>query len=324
MGTNRPRIAVTMGDPCGIGPEVTVVALADPRVRAALTPLVYGDPGALQAACALRGLPWPFQLGEGALVPVGALPGEERVPGRPVPGSAAPGRAALACVDAAIDAALAGAVDGICTAPVSKHRVALARPGFQGHTEHLAARFGAEVVMMLAGPRLRVALCTNHLALAEVPAAITRRRLLSVIVLVDRELRARFGLPAPRIAVLALNPHGGDGGLFGGEEARAIAPAIEDARELGISASGPHPADGFMPQAAAGACDAVVALYHDQGLVAAKLLDFRQTVNVTLGLPTPRTSPDHGTADDIAGRGAADEEPMVSALLLCAKMACRR
>ena len=321
MASPRPRIAISLGDPCGVGPEVSALALCDPRVQAALDPVVFGDEGALRDACGLRGLPWPLPA---ALFPVTRLAPEERVPGHPAGDGAAAGAAALAYVDAAIDCVLRGEAAGICTAPLSKQRVARSAPGFHGHTEHLAARFGAEVAMMLAGPRLRVALCTNHLALRDVPGAVTREGLLRVLVLVDRELRARFGLPRPRIAVLGLNPHAGDGGLFGDEEARAIAPALLAARALGILATGPHPADGFFPKAVAGACDAVIALYHDQGLIAAKLLDFRETVNVTLGLPAPRTSPDHGTADDIAGQGVADPEPMVSALLLCARLAGNR
>lgn len=321
----KPRIAISLGDPCGIGPEVVAAALADPRVRAALVPMVFGDAGALADARALRGLSsWPDHAGEsdgGTLIEVTRLAASERIPGRPSGDGAIAGAAALAYVDAAASAVLRGEAQGLCTAPLSKERVARSAPHFRGHTEHLAALFQAEVVMMLAGPRLRVALCTNHLALREVPAAITTAGLLRVLRIVDRELRARFGYQRPRLAVLGLNPHAGDGGLFGGEEAAAITPAIEAARALGLAVTGPHPADGYFPQAVRGACDAVIALYHDQGLIPAKLLDFRETVNVTLGLPAPRTSPDHGTADDLAGQGKADQEPMVSALLLCARLA---
>jgi len=331
-----PRVAISMGDPCGVGPEICAVALSDARVRAALVPQLFGDAGAFAAACALRGLADPFAPRAGGpppgeLVETTRLPAGERVFGRafaPASGHAqvrggghVQGEAALAYVDAAIDAVLAGRADALCTAPLSKHRVALAHPGFQGHTEHLAARFGAEVAMMLAGPRLRVVLATNHLALSEVPRRLTAEKIAFVIRLTNRELSIRFGLSNPRIAVCGLNPHAGDGGLFGDEEARLVAPAIARAQSEGIDASGPHPADGLFPRAVRGAFDAVVALYHDQGLIPAKLLDFRETVNVTLGLPHPRTSPDHGTADDIAGQGLADAEPMVSALLLAAQLA---
>jgi 4-hydroxythreonine-4-phosphate dehydrogenase len=150
---------------------------------------------------------------------------------------------------------------------------------------------------------------------------LTAEQIDFVTQLTSRELRARFGIGQPRIAVCGLNPHAGDGGIFGDEEARLVAPAIAQARAAGVDASGPYAADGLFPRAVRGECDAVVALYHDQGLVAAKLIDFRETVNVTLGLPFPRTSPDHGTADDIAGRGSADAEPMISALLLAARLA---
>lgn len=282
-----------MGDPAGIGPEVVVAALADARAPAAV---VYGERAVLERAAALRRAPLPSRIVETA-------------------------GGALGFVDAAAAAVQRGEQQALCTAPLSKERVALRAPGFVGHTEHLAALTGARVAMMLAGPRLRVVLATNHLALREVPLRLSREQIAFVAVLAARELRARFGIAAPRIAVLGLNPHAGDGGVFGDEEARLVAPAIADARAQGVDASGPHPADGFFPKAARGACDAVVALYHDQGLIAAKLLDFAATVNVTLGLPWPRTSPDHGTADDIAWQGVADPEPMVSALVLAAQLA---
>ena len=317
-----PRIAISLGDPCGIGPEVVAAALADPRVRAALRPRLYGDRGAFEAALTLRGLRSSLEEKSGLeLIEVTSLAALARAPGRPRDGGREAGAAALAYIDAAIDGVLSGACAGLCTAPVSKHRVALAHPGFQGHTEHLAARFGARVAMMMAGPRLRVTLATNHLRLSEVPLQLTPEKLLSVIRLTHEELSLRFKLPNPRIAVCGLNPHAGDGGLFGDEEARLVSPGIALARSEGIDATGPHPADGLFPRARSGDCDAVIALYHDQGLIPAKLLDFRETVNVTLGLPRPRTSPDHGTADDLAGLGRADAEPMISALLLCAALA---
>ena len=303
----KPRVAVSMGDPAGVGPEVVVAALGDPRVLAALEPLVLGDRMVLERAAALRGVAVP------PLREVTRL--GERLSERDL------GAAALGYVDAGIEEVQRGAADALCTAPLSKHRVSLAVPGFQGHTEHLAARTGARVAMMMAGPRLRVVLATNHLALAEVPRRLTSEQVGFVLRLTARELIQRFGIAEPRIAVCGLNPHAGDGGLFGDEEARLLKPAIDEARREGLFVLGPLAADGLFPRAAVGACDAVIALYHDQGLIPAKLLDFRETVNVTLGLPFPRTSPDHGTADDIAGQGIADAEPMVSALLLAARLA---
>jgi 4-hydroxythreonine-4-phosphate dehydrogenase len=227
----------------------------------------------------------------------------------------------LACVDAAARAALSGGVRAICTAPLSKERVALTSHGFAGHTERLAALAHARVAMMLAGPRLRVVLATNHLALSEVPRRLSASQISFVARLASDSLRERFGIARPRIAVLGLNPHAGDGGIFGDEEARIVAPAIAEARALGVDATGPWPADGLFPRAVRGDFDAVVALYHDQGLIPAKLLDFQETVNVTLGLPFVRTSPDHGTADDIAWTGKADPQPMIAALLLAARLA---
>ncbi|HXN56158.1 MAG TPA: 4-hydroxythreonine-4-phosphate dehydrogenase PdxA [Myxococcales bacterium] len=314
--SGRCALAVSLGDPCGVGPEVVAAALEDPRVTARIAPIVFGDRGALAAAAELRRVPLRCAVRE-----VTHLPRAERLPGKPQGDGARAGAAALAYVDAAIDSVLSGEAQALCTAPLSKHRVSLSAPGFAGHTEHLAQRFGAEVAMMLAGPRLRVALATNHLALSEVPGRLTAARLTFVVRLCSRELSLRFGVARPRIAVCGLNPHAGDGGIFGDEEARLVSPAIADARKDGIDAQGPFAADGLFPRAVAGAFDAVVALYHDQGLIPAKLLDFRETVNVTLGLPHPRTSPDHGTADDIAGTGTADAEPMIQALLLAARLA---
>ena len=285
-------IAVSMGDPRGVGPEIVVAALADARAPIAV---VYGERAILERAAALRKVPLPARIIETA-------------------------GGALGFVDAAAAAVQRGEARALCTAPLSKERVALGAPGFVGHTEHLAAMTGARVAMMLAGPRLRVVLATNHLALRDVPGKLTREQIAFVAGLAARELRERWGIAKPRIAVLGLNPHAGDGGIFGDEEARIVAPAVADARAAGVDATGPHPADGFFPRAVRGACDAVVALYHDQGLIPAKLLDFRETVNVTLGLPWPRTSPDHGTADDIAWQGIADPEPMLSALVLAARL----
>jgi 4-hydroxythreonine-4-phosphate dehydrogenase len=315
----RPRVAISLGDPCGIGPEVVAVALEDLRVRDALTPILFGDRDAFEAACSLRGIDSPLLAEQ--LVAVTNLPPAARTFGRVHGDGRTQGAASLAYVDAAIDAVLAEKADAICTAPLSKHRVSLSHAGFAGHTEHLAARFHADVAMMMAGPRLRVTLATNHLALSQVPRQINAEKIAFVIRLTNRELSVRFGLSNPRIAICGLNPHAGDGGIFGDEEARIVAPAVALARSEGINASGPHPADGLFPRAVRGDFDAVIALYHDQGLIPAKLLDFRETVNVTLGLPHPRTSPDHGTADDLAGKGIADAEPMISALLLAAKLA---
>jgi len=302
-----PAVAISMGDPLGIGPEVLALALTDLEVRARLDPVVFGDRETLQRAADLRKVPF-----EARVVQVGRL--SEK------PSAEEAGAAALEYVNRASRAVIAREAKALCTAPLSKRRVALSAPGFAGHTEHLARTSGSPTAMMLAGPRLRVVLATNHLALQDVPKMISARQISFVAQLASTELRERWRIAKPRIAVCGLNPHAGDGGIFGDEEARVVAPAIAQARAAGVDASGPHPADGLFPRAARGDFDAVVALYHDQGLIPAKLLDFNETVNVTLGLPFVRTSPDHGTADDIAWQGKADPRPMISALLLAARL----
>lgn len=302
------RIAVSMGDPLGIGPEVVAAALATPTVRSAAEIVVHGDARTLQRAAALRGVSLECEI-----VQIGSL--------EPDPAPREAGASALEYVRRAARACMDGRAGALCTAPLSKQRVALGERGFVGHTEYLAALTGARVAMMMAGPRLRVALATNHLSLAEVTRSLTSSQIAFVAGLAARELRERWDIAAPRIAVCGLNPHAGDGGIFGDEDARIVAPGVAQAKAAGVDATGPWPADGLFPRAARGEFDAVVALYHDQGLIPAKLLDFQSTVNVTLGLPFTRTSPDHGTADDIAWKGNADPQPMISALLLAARLA---
>ena len=327
-----PVVGISLGDPSGIGPEVTARALASKRVRGALLPVIFGDAGALEAVGPLSR--WPrvsleHALASGAvtsrfdrptIVEVSRLPARLRRPGKP---TAEGGRAQYDYVRAAIEAAKAGAIDAICTAPVSKEGISRAGIPFMGHTEVLADAWGREVLMLMAGPRLRVALATNHLPITEVPRAIRTDRLVSQLELLARGVKPLVGRRSVRLAVCGLNPHAGEGGLLGREEVEIIAPAVERARTLGLKVDGPLPADGLFARAAQPAFpyDAVLAMFHDQGLVAAKALDFEETVNVTLGLPVPRTSPDHGTAYDIAGKGVASPVPMASALLLAARLA---
>ena len=321
---SKPRIAVTLGDPSGIGPEVSAAALARPRVRAALEPVLFGDSEVWARACKLVGVPDTLERIQGpaeargpSLVAVSALAGADARPGRP---TAAGGRAQLAYLEQAVEALEQGGFAALCTAPLSKAQVSRAGLEFSGHTEFLAERFGARVLMLLAGPVLRVAVHTTHLALAEVAARISTEGILEDLRLLDRELRRGFGIRRPRIAVCGLNPHAGEGGLFGDEEARLIAPAVERARALRLGVSGPWAADGLFPRAAHGEFDAVLAMYHDQGLVPLKLMHFDEAVNVTLGLPLPRTSPDHGVAYDLAGKGRARPASMEAALLLAARL----
>lgn len=295
-----------MGDPSGIGPEVLAAALHRREVTRALDALVFGD-----ASLAGR-LP-----GRAQLRVVSALAGRDRKPGRPV---ARGGVAQLAYVTALVEAARGGEVDALCTGPVSKAGICATGVPFVGHTELLAESFGCEVLMLMKGPRLSVALATNHLPIARVPQALIKARLVAQLQLLSRTLTPRIG-HSPRIAVCGLNPHAGDGGTLGTEEQRVIGPAVARARELGVRCEGPFAADGLFAKAAAFPYDVALAMYHDQGLVAAKCLDFAATVNVTLGLPLPRTSVDHGVAYDIAGKGLADDRPMVHALLEAARFA---
>jgi 4-hydroxythreonine-4-phosphate dehydrogenase len=208
----------------------------------------------------------------------------------------------------------------MCTAPVSKEAITRAGIPFRGHTELLADAFGVPVLMLMDGPQLKVALATNHLPLARVPRALSVEGLVAQLDLLSRSLRQQLGR-RPRVAVCGLNPHAGEGGVLGTEEVRVIGPAIARARRKGVDCHGPFSADGLFAKARDFPFDVALAMFHDQGLVAAKTLDFRRTVNVTLGLPVPRTSPDHGVAYELAGKGRADATPMVYALLKAAELA---
>jgi 4-hydroxythreonine-4-phosphate dehydrogenase len=285
----KPRIAITSGDPSGIGPEVAAKAAADARVLAACEPVVYRPPDASRFA-------------------PGVLSGDA-------------GRAAYDIIVRAVDDARRGVVQAMATAPVNKEAFRLAGLPWSGHTDLLAHLTGARhVAMMFHSEALRVVLATVHIALADVPRALTAASLEATIELTAREL-PRFGIARPRIAVAGLNPHAGEHGLFGGEEQTAIRPAIEACRARGIDVDGPFPGDTVFVRARRGVFDVVVACYHDQGLIPVKLVAFGQAVNVTLGLPIIRTSVDHGTAFDIAGTGVADPESMIAAVLLAAKLA---
>jgi 4-hydroxythreonine-4-phosphate dehydrogenase len=330
--SDLPRLAVTLGDPAGIGPEVVAKALADPAVRRLARFAVFGP--ARDAWADLAGTPLDFLSGQGDLdawdgrvegVRLVVPPGIETagIPrGRP---TAESGDAAVRFILAAIEAARAGRTDGLVTAPISKEAVHLAGHPWPGHTELLAEKFGtAEVAMMFAGGPFRVVLVTIHLALVEAIRSLTIRLILAKMRLANEALKRDFGIAAPRLGVLGLNPHAGEAGRFGHEEREIIAPAIEEARTAGICAFGPLPPDTAFHQAARGKFDLLVAMYHDQGLIALKTVAFDSSVNITLGLPTVRTSPDHGTAYDIAGRGEANPESMKQAIRLTVEMIRRR
>lgn len=292
------RVGISLGDPSGIGAEVTLAALRHPKVKRALTPVLFGDASVKPP----RGV---------ELRVISQLAARDRRPGKP---TLVGGRAQLAYVTAAIAAARAGEVDALCTAPVSKELISKSGLPFAGHTELLAEAFGVEVMMLMKGPQLSVALATNHLPIARVPSALSKQKLVAQLALLSRGLAPVLGR-RPRIAVCGLNPHAGDGGVLGTEELRIISPAVVEAKRRGLDVHGPFAADGLFATARNFAFDVALAMFHDQGLVATKTLDFAHTVNVTLGLPVPRTSPDHGVAWDIAGQGKADATPMISALL---------
>ena len=332
---NRP-IILTMGDPVGVGPELIVKALLGGAFDNATQPLlVAGDPAVLARSAALFGVSAAIEAGEGLashrlrlgerLLPVAALSrldAGKLAYGRP---DVACGRAMLDYIEWACERCLAGEAAAMATAPINKEAIHRAGSPFPGHTELLAERCGVEkVVMMLAGSRLKVCLVTTHLALSEVPRVLSTEKILATIRITDAAFRRFFGVAKPRLAVLALNPHAGEGGLFGDEETRLTAPALEAARAEGIDASGPHSADTLFHFAAAGAYDAVVCMYHDQGLIPLKLLHFEDGVNVTLGLPIVRTSVDHGTAYDLAGSGRASEKSLVAAVKMAEEMARQR
>jgi 4-hydroxythreonine-4-phosphate dehydrogenase len=288
-----PRIAITLGDPAGIGPEIARKAAADPVVRACCEPLLYGPERPLSA----------FE------------------PGRL---TAEAGQAAYETIVRAVEDALAGRVSAIATAPVNKAAFALADLPWRGHTDLLAHVTGAgRVAMMFYSERLCVTLATIHIPLADVRDCLTAEALDTAIELTAEAL-PWFGHEAPRLALAALNPHDGERGLFGREDDEVLAPAVARARARGIEITGPWPADTLFARAAAGAFDAVIANYHDQGLIPIKLLAFGRAVNVTLGLPIIRTSVDHGTAFDIAGQGKADPSSLIEAVCLAARLAAAR
>ena len=288
---SRPRVGITVGDPAGIGPEIAARAAADARVLAACEPVIYGPPAS-------------------AAFPAGVL-------------SADAGQAAYEAICAAVRDAQAGHIAAMATAPVSKLAFARAGLPWKGHTDLLGHLTNStHVAMMFWSEPLKVVLATVHVPLADVPRLLTADLLANIIDLTAREL-PQFGIATPRLALAGLNPHAGEGGLLGDEEERILKPAVAASCGRGVQISGPYPGDTVFVRASRGEFDAVIACYHDQGLIPVKLLAFGESVNVTLGLPIVRTSVDHGTAFDIAGKGVADPSSMIAATLLAAKMARR-
>ncbi|VEN72899.1 4-hydroxythreonine-4-phosphate dehydrogenase [Candidatus Desulfarcum epimagneticum] len=330
MNRSRPITGITLGDPAGIGPEIILAALKDSRLYEICRPIVIGDPGVLAAVGRSLGRPprlsTPGEPGAGVFEPgtidvmdVKRLPGFQPAWGRPTPRT---GAAMAAWIEAAADMAMEGKIAAMVTCPINKNAMRMAGQAFTGHTELLAARTRAgRHVMMMAGDRLRVALVTIHVALDKVPGLLSEFRVFDVIRVVHDALRRRFGIRDPEIAVAGLNPHAGEEGMFGDQEKTLISPAVRRARDEGMKASGPFPPDTLFYHAAQKRWDAVVCMYHDQGLIPFKLLHFEDGVNTTLGLPIIRTSVDHGTAYDIAGKGLANPRSLMAAVKMAADQA---
>ncbi len=330
----KPIIAITMGDPCGIGPEILCKALSDSSLHTLCTPLIIGDLLALQEASRQIGRSLTLHVYTGGedisredLPPSGVavwspvpLDTDDIIPAKPTKKTA---QAVIASIAHAVDLAMRGIVDGICTAPINKAVLQSHGFTFPGHTEFIQHLTGSKrAVMMLAGASLRVTLVTIHEPLAKVSSLLTPALIMDTIEITASSLERFFGIARPRLAVCGFNPHAGEGGRFGSEEEEIIAPAVHSFHgHERWDVSGPYPPDTVFTKTVHGVFDAVVAMYHDQGLIPLKLLHFDDAVNITLGIPIIRTSVDHGTAYDIAGRGVANPQSLKAALRLAAHMA---
>ena len=330
-GKSKPRLGITMGDPAGIGPEVVLKAVAEEEVLAVCAPIIIGNAEVL----AHNARTLDLQCGYDIVRQGERLPSNPSAPiifhldnlhGFVEPGieSGAAGKAAGSYIEAAVHLCAAGEIDAIATAPINKRALFLGGYSFPGHTEFLASLTGTEEYAMgFVAENLRVVLLSTHVPLAEAIRLVRKERIEKTIRLADRELH-RWGIERRRIAVAALNPHGAEGGLFGIEEASEMLPAIEACRlRDGINVRGPFSADTIYLRASRGEFDAVVACYHDQAMIPVKCLSFGEAVNVTLGLPFIRTSVDHGTAFDIAGKGLAEHSSMVAAIKLAAELSLK-
>ncbi|GAB5535614.1 MAG: 4-hydroxythreonine-4-phosphate dehydrogenase PdxA [Rubricoccaceae bacterium] len=332
---SRPLLAITLGDPNGIGPEVVLKAARDPRARSVTRLVAVGSAVVLRDQAERLGLgPVATVASPSDTVPEGTLAVWDAFADLPASyawgeTTIAGGHQAVQAVTAAIEACVQGDVDGMVTAPLSKEAINRAGYSFPGHTEFLQEQTDTEtVVMVLASDlptgALRVALVTIHVPVSAVAELVTSDRIVEVARTLEAALRTDLGIESPTLAVLGLNPHAGDGGVLGREEIEILGPALERLRQLEVAVEGPFPADAFFGRASWARCDAVLAMYHDQGLAPFKALAMGGGVNVTFGLPIVRTSPDHGTGFDIAGQGIADPGSMVEAIRLAATMAQRR
>lgn len=325
MKKHRPRIAISLGDPNGIGPEVTLKCLQDTRVLKYVDPLLIGDKSVLQTHSRQLGLSdLPLhtvrQADEG--IPnaaIGVLDVSDGIRTTVEFGAItrSAGAVSMKAVERAVDLCMMGTVDAMVTAPISKESIDLAGYNNKGHSGFIASRTQTDAyTMMMVADTFRVGLVTDHIPLREVPSQVTQEAILEKVGILARSLMADFAVDRPRIAILGLNPHAGDGGLMGREEIEVIQPAMQACNDQGFLVSGPFPADGFFAVSGYRNFDAVLAMYHDQGLIPFKSISFGHGVNYTAGLPIVRTSPDHGTAFNIAGKGEASPDSMRSALYL--------
>ena len=325
----KPIIALTMGDPAGIGPEIALKVAADPKIERIARLVIVGSDRILRFYAARFKVPYTLEVFHPGtlrvdlvtghvLVGVGSS-GDENIPvGKP---SATGGELSLACIEAGLDLAQKRVADALVTGPINKQSIGMAGFKWAGHTDFLEERLRSPgTVMMLVGGGLRVGLVTHHVALSEVPKVLSAEKILAALRIMDADMKRYFGMKHPRIAVAGLNPHASDGGRFGNEEARFIEPAVKQAQAEGIACDGPHPPDTIFTPRARMHYDAVLAMYHDQGLIPLKMLAFGRAVNLTLGLPIVRTSVDHGTAYDIVGKGTASTESLVEAIKLAVEI----
>lgn len=315
----KPTIGITMGDPTGVGPEITLKAISSPKIRRLCNPVVFGDEGILKFSISN----FQFSISNLKVINLSHLNPRRLKPGKP---DIACARAVISYIKKGVEMALAGKLDAIVTGPINKEAINRAGFKFPGHTEFLAHLTKTkDYAMMLYGKTLKVVVVTIHEPIKRVPHLLTMETVFDTIKITDEGLRRYFGLNRPRIAVAGLNPHAGEGGLFGDEEKGIILLAIKKARRLGIDASGPHPPDTVFYRVVKGnEFDAVVCMYHDQGLIPFKLLHFDDGVNVTLGLPIVRTSVDHGTGYDIAWKGVANPRSMIAAIEMAVEMVRRK
>ncbi|MBI2471387.1 MAG: 4-hydroxythreonine-4-phosphate dehydrogenase PdxA [Planctomycetes bacterium] len=323
-------VGITMGDPCGIGPEIILKSLKSPAVKTLANYVIIGNKEVFDKTAKALNIPVKYTTIshvseiDDSKPSLSLLSTGDFKPGlmKQKRATAEGGESSVLCVIKGINLAMSGHIDAVVTAPICKEAIHKAGYGYPGHTEMLHTFSGAErVVMLMVGGKLRVAFATTHIALKDVPQSITIEDIFGTITICDYNLKQYFGLNNPRIAVCGLNPHAGEEGIFGDEERKFIIPAVEKAKKKGIRCDGPVSADTVFYKALKGAYDVVIAIYHDQGAIPLKLHAFETGVNITLGIPFIRTSPDHGTAYDIAGKGIADPRSMMEAIKTAVKMA---